>query len=148
MPILTNPRYERFAQELAAGKTADEAYVSAGFKKNRGNASRLKADESILKRIEELRERAQVAASSSLNITLQWLEEKAEEARQLAMQQGQPSAAVAAIKELGVLSGLRVEKRENTNRNANDLTDDELADIARRGSGDFASAAGGSAKPH
>jgi phage terminase small subunit len=148
MPILSNPRHERFAQELAAGKTADEAYELAGNKRNRGNASRLKANECIVKRVAELQERAAAVANSTLSISLQWLEEKAEEARQLAMQQGQPSAAVAAIKELGVLSGLRVEKRENTNRNANDLTDDELADIARRGSGDLASAAVGQTKPH
>ena len=32
MPTLQNPRHERFAQELAAGKTADAAYVLAGYK--------------------------------------------------------------------------------------------------------------------
>lgn len=109
MSILTNPRHERFAQELAKGKTADEAYVLAGNKQNRGNAARLKANENILKRVEELQSRA----SDGLVITLQWLQEKAEEARALAMANGQASAAVAAIKELGVLSGKRVERSEH-----------------------------------
>ena len=32
MPALTNPKHERFAQELAKGKPAYEAYVLAGHK--------------------------------------------------------------------------------------------------------------------
>lgn len=32
MPTLRNRRHERFAQELAAGKTADAAYVLAGYR--------------------------------------------------------------------------------------------------------------------
>lgn len=54
MPALENARYERFAQALADGETADKAYVIAGFKRNRGNASRLKADESIVARVNEI----------------------------------------------------------------------------------------------
>jgi len=38
VPPLDNPRWERFAQELAKGKTACEAYVLAGYKANDGNA--------------------------------------------------------------------------------------------------------------
>lgn len=54
MPFLTNARHEAFAQALAKGKTADEAYALAGFKPNRGNATRLKANDSIQKRVLEL----------------------------------------------------------------------------------------------
>lgn len=54
MPILDNARHERFAQEIASGKTIDEAYQLAGFAANRGNASRLNADESIRARVAEL----------------------------------------------------------------------------------------------
>jgi hypothetical protein len=39
MAELGNPRYERFAQELAAGNTADGAYEAAGYRKHRGNAA-------------------------------------------------------------------------------------------------------------
>jgi phage terminase small subunit len=53
MPVLSNPKHERFAQELAQGKTADQAYVLAGYKENRFNASRLKTNEHILRRVEE-----------------------------------------------------------------------------------------------
>lgn len=51
---LENARHERFAQELAKGETADEAYRLAGFSSNRGNATRLKANERVQMRVEEL----------------------------------------------------------------------------------------------
>jgi phage portal protein BeeE len=69
-----------------------------------------------------------------MDMTLERLIAKAEEALAIALQNQQASAAIAAIKEIGVLSGLRVEKRENLRGAANDLSDDELADIARSGS--------------
>lgn len=43
MPVLKNARHETFAQGLAKGLTADEAYAAAGFTPNRGNATRMKA---------------------------------------------------------------------------------------------------------
>lgn len=51
---LKNARHERFAQELAKGQTADEAYVLAGFKPARSNASRLMAKDSIKARVSEI----------------------------------------------------------------------------------------------
>mgnify|MGYP003385884168 CR=1 FL=1 len=43
MAVLENAKHELFAQELAKGKTATEAYVLAGYKDNDGNASKLAA---------------------------------------------------------------------------------------------------------
>ena len=37
--MLKNPRRERFAQLLASGKTATDAYVEAGYRPNRFNAA-------------------------------------------------------------------------------------------------------------
>lgn len=54
MAALKNAKHEAFAQGLAKGLSADEAYAKAGFKPNRGNASRLKANESIAARVDEL----------------------------------------------------------------------------------------------
>lgn len=54
MPILSDPRHERFAQNLAAGMKQGEAYEKAGFKANRGNAARLNADENIRTRVAEI----------------------------------------------------------------------------------------------
>jgi phage terminase small subunit len=42
MGTLANQRHERFAQALAQGKSATEAYALAGYKANDGNASRMK----------------------------------------------------------------------------------------------------------
>jgi phage terminase small subunit len=54
MPVLPNQRHEAFAQALAKGKSADEAYQLAGYAENRGNAARLKANERIRKRVEDI----------------------------------------------------------------------------------------------
>ena len=58
MGPLANQRHERFAQALAEGKTAAEAYVLAGYKANDGNASRLKGNERISARVQEIVGRA------------------------------------------------------------------------------------------
>jgi phage terminase small subunit len=55
---LDNARHERFAQGLAEGRTADEAYQLAGFEANRGNACRLKANEHVQARVDEILEAA------------------------------------------------------------------------------------------
>jgi phage terminase small subunit len=57
MPVLKNARHEKFAQALAKGKTADEAYVDAGYKPDRGHASRLAANGNIQARLEEIKSR-------------------------------------------------------------------------------------------
>lgn len=54
MPVLKFPRHEQFAQYIAQGKTADEAYELAGFKPNRHNASRLKTKDNVSARIAEI----------------------------------------------------------------------------------------------
>lgn len=57
MPVLRNSKHEAFAQALAKGSTADEAYAAAGFKPNRGNATRLKLNDSIRARVAEIKSR-------------------------------------------------------------------------------------------
>ena len=129
MPILENPRHEAFARELAKGKTADEAYQLAGFSANRGNATRLKAKESILARLEEL----QGEAANRAIVTIESLIAEAEEARAAAMENGQLSAAVSAITAKAKLAGLWLEKRENLNRiDPSQLTDAQLLELIER----------------
>lgn len=57
MAVLSNSKHERFAQLVAKGVSATDAYVSAGYSKAnaRSNASRLSANDSILGRIKELK---------------------------------------------------------------------------------------------
>lgn len=70
---LANTRHERFAQELAKGKSASEAYVIAGYKANDGNAVRLKGNERILRRVEEIVAAAAKAAEVTVQRVLQEL---------------------------------------------------------------------------
>jgi len=56
MPVLPNPRHEKFAQGLSRGLTADQAYQDAGYSANRGNAATLKQRQSIQDRVSELLE--------------------------------------------------------------------------------------------
>lgn len=73
MPVLENARHERFAQELAKGKTADDAYVAAGFAANRGNASTLKAKQSIQDRVAEILKRGAERAAITEEMVLREL---------------------------------------------------------------------------
>lgn len=58
MPRLDNTRHEIFASSLAKGMSASAAYVTAGYKRNDGNASRLRWNEKVLGRVAELQDEA------------------------------------------------------------------------------------------
>lgn len=147
MPVLPNAKHERFAQELAKGKSATEAYVSAGYQESRSAASRLSANVNITARVIEIQERGVLRTE----VTIESLIREAGEIQQAAMSVNQLSAATAALTAKAKLAGLWVDKAENTNRNvdANRLTDGELAAIVESDSGEGAtSSARGSSKPH
>lgn len=107
MPVLKNARHETFAQGLAKGMTADEAYQKAGFKPNRGNAATLKANQSILDRVAEI----QGKAAAKAGVTIQSLTDELEQARGIAIAEKQSSAAVAATMGKAKLHGLGVEHK-------------------------------------
>lgn len=54
MPVLDDPRYELFAQELAKGVAQPEAYRRAGFAGNKTAASRRAHDPVIRERVAEI----------------------------------------------------------------------------------------------
>lgn len=108
MPLLPNPRHERVAQALATGKTADKAYVAAGYKENRHNAAKLTRQQHILTRVSEL----QSKAAEQTVVTIQSLTEELEEARAMAVAEKQSSAAVAATMGKAKLHGLLIEKKQ------------------------------------
>ena len=123
MPALSNPKHEWFAQGLAKGKSADQAYQDAGYREHRSNAARLSANEHIQSRVAELLERA----AKKTEVTIESLVAQLDEVLALAIETKQVSGAVSAIKEKAVLLGLRVEKSERTNKNdVRQLTDEEL----------------------
>lgn len=153
MPVLKNARHEKFAQALAKGKTADDAYAEAGYKPHRGNASTLRTNQNISSRIAEILGRAAERAA----VTIQSLTDELEQARAIAMAEKQSSAAVAATMGKAKLHGLLIEKRRVEGHDGGsvkiDLTgysleqlksfEDVLAQLAGATSGDAEAGEGG-----
>lgn len=134
MPILSNPRHEIFAQELAAGKSASEAYEAAGYRANRGNATSLKQQESISKRVDELlaqrektAQKATEMAAERLSVDREWVMRRLKENAERALQaiptrdmDGEPigeyryegSVANRALELLGKELGMFIDRKE------------------------------------
>jgi hypothetical protein len=126
MPILENQRHERFAQGLAKGLCADKAYVEAGFRANRGNAIRLKANERVVKRVEELQGRA----VEGVQISKQWVMEqlvdnvvKAKEAKEFA-------PANKALELLGKEVGMFKDRVEHTGKGGGPIQTVDLTNFS------------------
>lgn len=132
MPILKNERHELFAQQLAQGKSATEAYEIAGFKPSRKNASRLRAKEDIAGRVGEI----QSVAAQSAEITLAGVLRELDQAIEIARTKGQANAMVSAASLRSRLGGLLVDKQEVrlTDAGSDDQSIEGLADefIAER----------------
>lgn len=71
MTVLKNPKHELFAQEIAKGTPADKAYVKAGYKYDRKNASRLTANDHIRTRVDEILTRVAVRTEATIAKTLE-----------------------------------------------------------------------------
>ena len=126
MPVLANAKWERFAQELAKGKTADEAYQLAGYAENRHNASRLKTNETISARISELLERGAKRAELTVNRVVENLERIAIKAEALGEAAGL-NVAKSAWVDAAKVSGLVVDKKEvGKPGDFSRMTEDEL----------------------
>jgi hypothetical protein len=108
MAALKNGRQEIFAQAIAQGETQIVAHVKAGYRGDDGNACRLTENHRVKRRIAEL----QQSAADRVQLTVADLVAKAEEIRELAIADKQHSAAVGALKEIGILTGLRIDRRE------------------------------------
>jgi phage terminase small subunit len=133
MPALQNPKHERFAQELAKGKSATDAYVIAGYKLSEQNAHRLTRNDDVKTRVAEIVDRGAIRSE----ITLASLMQEAGEIQAAAMEAKQLSAATAALTVKAKLAGLWIDKAENTNRNVDPtrVSDAELAEVVQADSG-------------
>lgn len=131
MAALKNQRHELFAQSIAKGKTADEAYQEAGYKPNRGNAATLKANQSISDRVQELKDKAAEKVKIDIAWVLDRLVENVDRALQkkpvLEMVDGvweesgewkyEGNVANKALELLGKHLGMFVDKVEHTGKN-------------------------------
>lgn len=113
MGVLSNARHERFAQELAKGKSASEAYAIAGYAPNQPSASRLLSNVMVQSRLAELQEKGAERALVTIESITRELDEDRELARQLEM----PAAAISAVMGKAKLHGLLVDRSENVNVN-------------------------------
>jgi len=123
MPPLENAKHERFAQALAAGNSAVEAYESAGYSRNRGHASTLRRNPKLLKRVDEIFEtrgqiqgRGALAAIERAKLTKAAVIEMLLADRELARKNGQSSAAIRAAELLGKELGMFVDRSDNRHR--------------------------------
>jgi phage terminase small subunit len=126
MPVLKNPRHEKFAQAVVEGKSAAEAYADAGFKPQRQNAARLMTNDDVVARIKEL----QAEGAERTLVSIESLTNELEEARRLAMADEKgASAAVAAVMGKAKLHGLLIEKNEHTGQGGVPIEVRSLADF-------------------
>jgi phage terminase small subunit len=121
-----NLAHDKFVQAyLTNGQNAQAAYLAA-YPKCKANAaaasaSRLLKDVKIQQRINS----AQTKVAERTEHTLESLVKDAYDVFGEARADGQFAAAIAAIKEVGVLTGLRVERQERDNKNINYAISDE-----------------------
>lgn len=155
MPVLTNAKHERFAQALADGKTALAAYVEAGYRPNDGNASTLKADQRISKRVAEILSQRETIRAMGVAKAIERAAyevadamSEAEEARSLAMNKGNAGAAVAAILLKAKLAGLVIDRKESGDPgDFKKLSADELRSRISREAAELGVDVGGIAPP-
>jgi hypothetical protein len=109
MPVLTNPRHEKFAQLVAQGKcTLEEAYEYCGYKPNRHNASKLANQQHVKDRVIQIT--TEMAKRTA--ITKEKLIEMNMNIHEAEFKSGQYPAAVSAGKEVGIYTGHRIERSE------------------------------------
>ena len=140
MPELKNQRHELFAQGLAGGKSADEAYEAAGYKQNRHNASRLKTKEHITIRVAEIQGKAAERVEIDRAWVLERLVENVERSMQAAAVKNAEGEAIGeyayqgnvankALELLGKEIGMFVDRKEVRTGKLDAIEDDQLDDL-------------------
>ena len=112
MPRGSQGRLVKFARELAAGNKPREAAIAAGYPPGSSfdsNARKRAGRDDVKRMVAEFR----APIAEKLNITLEWLVEENLLLYRTAKAAGQIRDARESLKELGVLSGKRVERSEH-----------------------------------
>lgn len=122
MPALDNPKHERFAQELAKGKSQADAYADAGYSPSEPHASRLASNGKVASRVREIQDRAAVRTEitvAGITANLLRIASKAEGV------EGAPGLAVARAAQMDIakLNGLVIDKAANANVSLEELLD-------------------------
>ena len=137
MPILDNPKHEQYASFLARNMPQGKAYQKAGYTANAGAASRLAAAPDIKARVEDLREennRAVVRFMDDttvdnakslveLGLTRNWCAVSFKEVYDKALEEGQFSAANAAVVNIQKLVDMENGTDDGTTKPGNNSVD-------------------------
>lgn len=126
---LKNARHERFAQELAKGKSQLDAYVAADYKPNESHASRLVANGKVAERVAELKAKAaekSVITADDIAQRLLKIAEKGEGAKDAPML----SVGRAALMDVAKLRGWIID-RSKVGFDLSGLTEEELEQLER-----------------
>lgn len=134
MAALKNAKHEAFAQGLAKGLSASDAYVEAGYQPSRSAASRLSTNVNIERRVGELKNKV----AKKVEVTIESLAAEYDEVRTLAIAEKQLGAANQSTAGKAKLFGLGVENRRMsgsvqiitlTAKDLDGLSPDELASL-------------------
>jgi len=143
---------QAFADLILEGRNQTDAYKQAGYKCANDNVAAVSASELVRNpKVATYIEQKRQMAAQMAQIDLQWLIRESVELYQLAKQDRAHGAANAALKTIGVYTGLWDEKstRQNINRTVDEYTDAELASyLSGRSGGGIAEKAKSSEKPH
>lgn len=110
MAALKNAKHELFAQGVAKGLSATEAYEKAGYKPHQPSASRLLSNAMVEARVDELKAKAAERAIATVEDIARQLDED----RMFARQNGAASAAVSATMGKAKVLGLIIDKNDHT----------------------------------
>lgn len=126
---LKNARHERFAQELAKGKSQVDAFAAAGYRPIAANASRLISNDNIRNRVLELTKQTAEKVTEKVAIDAAWVLKKASELHDKALEEKQLSVAKGALDIIGKHVDVQA-FRENVNHSGlieyKNLSDEEI----------------------
>lgn len=140
MPVLRNPRHERFAQLVSQGVKPTEAAKTVGYSELRAapTGSELVKNRKIQERIAELSVRFADQVATIAAIDRKWVMDKLRENLEMATALKQGSVVNRALELIGKELGMFIERREHrfADEPLEELPYDQLATIAGRTNSD------------
>jgi hypothetical protein len=130
MPALKNQRWERFCHGLLEGTPAVQAYQDAGYKRNEGNAIRLKGNEKVIARLAELKHEAAEAATIDRAWVLREMRHLYDKTSAPDGPTWSPATAKGLLELFGKELGMFVDRKIIGIKRLDEMGDDELRQIA------------------
>jgi hypothetical protein len=118
MGVLANQKHEMFAQLIAGGSSMIDAFEKAGFARRNANASRLRINEKVDRRIVELVSQkagavqvAALSAAEKAGVDQFWVLRNLRTNAVMAMRRNDRSAAARSIELIGKHLGMFIDKK-------------------------------------